>query len=51
MARWSPRRVPTESSFFNLGGEEDFIELEDEVGDLPPSPLVVPVEYPRGIEL
>ena len=33
------RRLPTESSSVNLGGEhENFIELEDEVGDLPPLP-------------
>ena len=30
------RRFPTESSSVNLGLEEDFVELEDEVGDLPP---------------
>ena len=45
------RRFPTESSSVNLGLEEDFVELEDEVGDLPPPFLVVPVNQPRGIEL
>ena len=30
------RRFPTESSSVNLGVEEDFIEVEDEVGDFPP---------------
>ena len=45
------RRFPTESSSVNLGLEKDFVELEDEVGNLPPSFLVVPVNQPRGIEL
>ena len=31
------RRLPTESSSVNLEVEEDFIELQDEVGDLPPT--------------
>ena len=36
MAGRSTRRFPTESSSVNLGREKDFIELEDELGDLPP---------------
>ena len=36
MDGWSSRRFPTEASSINLGGEEDFIELVDEVGHLPP---------------
>ena len=45
------RRFSTESSSVNLGVEEDFVELEDEVCDLPPPFLVIPLNQPRGIEL
>ena len=43
MAGRSSRRFPTKASSVNLGGEEDFIELVDEVGDLLSPFLVVPV--------